>query len=298
MKAIISILDFIVDHPLNKNRRISAIVNFLSWQVASRLVGGKRTVDWVNDAKFITRKGETGLTGNQYCGLMEYEDMAFLLHYLRDTDEFYDIGANVGAYTILASAVRGCKSYTFEPLPDTFGRLVDQIKINKMDKLVDAYNKGVGATKDVLEFTNTLNCMNRVNTDPDNKNVTKVEVTTLDADFSPKSNSLVKIDVEGYESFVVAGGKKFFASPYIAALIVELNGSGEQFGIADTEIDNTIRAFGFSPIRYDPMSRSVLAADKFNSGGNTIYVKDIKAVTSRCSTADKVTVHTVGKIKI
>ncbi|MBB4122142.1 FkbM family methyltransferase [Martelella radicis] len=273
------------------------MTGFFRWQVGSKMLGGRLIVDWVDDAKFIVQKGETGLTGNLYCGLMEYEDMAFLLHYLRETDEFYDVGANVGAYTILASGVRGCKSYTFEPLPDTYDRLLDQIKINRIDELVVPNNKGVGAEPSVLEFTSNLNCANHVNTDPNNKDVVSVEVTTLDS-IDPDHSSIVKVDVEGYESFVLEGGKAFFGNPQVAALIVELNGSGEKFGISDDDIDRKIRSFGFVAVKYDPKSRSLNEAGKYNTGGNTVYVKNVEQAAQRCASAEEVTIHTAGDVRI
>jgi hypothetical protein len=54
-------------------------------------------VPWVGDARFIAGLGEVGLTGNLYTGFMEYEDMLFLLHDLRATGTFVDVGASVGA---------------------------------------------------------------------------------------------------------------------------------------------------------------------------------------------------------
>jgi hypothetical protein len=36
-------------------------------------------------------------TGNLYVGLHEFEEMAFLLHFLRRGDLFADVGANVGS---------------------------------------------------------------------------------------------------------------------------------------------------------------------------------------------------------
>ena len=99
--------------------------------------------------------------------------------------------------------------------------------------------------------------MNHVNTDPDNQDITKVPVVKLDDEFSPTSNSIIKIDVEGYESFVFDGGQKFFSNPLISALIVEINGSGERFGVTDNGIDKKIRNFGFSPIEYNAISRTV-----------------------------------------
>ena len=294
IKRLRTILRFISRHPLTRERKMNALVGFMKWQLGMKLLGGRFVVDWVDDAKFLTRKRETGLTGNLYCGFMEYEDMAFLLHYLRKSDVFYDIGANVGAYTILASAVRGCRSHTLEPLPDTFDRLVDQLKINRIEDLVEAKNNGVGAKADVLEFTNTLNCMNRVNTDPNNKDVTKVDVVALDDTFEPECNSLIKIDVEGYEKFVFDGGPRFFANPNVAALIVELNDAGKKFGCIDSDIDAAIRSFGFVPVSYDPMSRAMATLETFNDGRNTIYVRDVESAAERCRQADKVVVHTAG----
>ena len=70
------------------------------------------------------RHGETGLTGNLYAGLHEFADMAFVMHALRPTDLFVDIGANAGSYTILACAVAKARGCAFEPLPSTYRRLV------------------------------------------------------------------------------------------------------------------------------------------------------------------------------
>ncbi len=43
----------------------------------------------------VVEPGTTGATGNVYCGLHEFEDMALLLHILRKVDRFVDIGANI-----------------------------------------------------------------------------------------------------------------------------------------------------------------------------------------------------------
>jgi FkbM family methyltransferase len=298
IKSLVSIIKFVTQHPLNDNRRLMALANFFVWQLKMRILGGKFVVNWVDKARFIVKRGETGLTGNMYCGLMEYQDMAFALHYLRDSDEFYDIGANVGAYTILASAVVGCRSHVFEPLPNTFERLNEQIAINRMEELVFAHNIGIGSKADTLEFTNYLNCMNHVNTDPTITDVTKVAVASLDELYNPELNSLVKIDVEGYENFVFEGGEIFFSNLNVSGLIVELNGSGKQFNISDADIDSRIRDFGFFPIAYNPVSREVTLLHSFNTEGNTIYVKDITTVRERCRTANKVLVHTAAKYQL
>ena len=60
--------------------------------------------------------GDIQFRWNIYRGLFEYEDMLFLLHALRPENIFVDVGANVGAYTILSSKVVNAKSVAFEPM--------------------------------------------------------------------------------------------------------------------------------------------------------------------------------------
>lgn len=295
---LLRILWFIVSHPLNSRCRMQAVLKFISYQLAVRFCKAKLVVDWVNDTKFLVSKGETGLTGNLYCGLNEYDDMAFLLHYLAEDDTFYDIGANVGSFTLLASGVIKARSVSFEPLPSTFDRFIDQIRINRLDELVEAKNKGVGDKAGTLEFTNNLNCTNRVNTDPSYRNVTKVDVITLDECCAPTTNTFVKIDVEGYEKFVLDGGANFFSNTNVSALIIELNGSGTSFGVNDNDVHKTVTSAGFQPIAYDPFNRKVLPLETFRRGGNTIYVRDIAFAQNRVATSPSVYVHTANSLKL
>jgi FkbM family methyltransferase len=285
-------IKLITSHPFNKRKKLSALYKYLKYQVAIRLIKARFIINWVDDSKFVVGAGESGLNGNLYCGLMEYRDMCFLLHFSNETDTFYDIGANVGAYTILASSVKKMKSICFEPLPSTYDRLLDQIKFNRIDNLVEARNNGVGKNSEVLEFTNNLNCMNRVNTDPSNTDVIKVDVITLDDCYEPNNPSIVKIDVEGYEKFVLEGGMKFFDNPNVVALIIELNGSGDIFDIDDSEVHKIITSFGFRPVAYDPFNRKISSLDSFLGEGNTIYVKDLHDAQNRVSVSPSICIHT------
>ena len=297
-KKLIPTVNYIYHHPMNNGNRFKAVIKFLKWQIAIRLQPCRIIFDWVDGSKFILQKGEKGLSGNLYCGLMEHEDMAFLLHYLESDNDFYDIGANVGAYTILASSVIGCKTYSFEPIPSTYERLIDQINLNRIDHLVCAKNSGIGEKIGELEFTTNLNCMNKVNLDPNNENITKVSVSTLDTEFKPKKKSLIKIDVEGYEKYVLQGGKSFFLNDNVQALIVELNNNGIEYGIEDIEIDTIIRSFNFIPVKYNPFHRKIERIESFNVHGNTIYLKNLEDAEYRVKKSKKFTIHTANKTSI
>jgi hypothetical protein len=66
----------------------------MKWQIGSRLVPGEVIYQWVNNSKIVACTEEEGVTGNIYCDLHKFPDMAFLLHVLREEDLFVDIGAN------------------------------------------------------------------------------------------------------------------------------------------------------------------------------------------------------------
>jgi FkbM family methyltransferase len=289
--------NFIIKHPLNQNNPIKAVLKFILWQVSARLLKMSVVIPWVNDSKFIAKIGETGLTGNLYAGFMEYEDMLFLLHALSAEDTFIDVGANVGAYTILASKVVGANSIAFEPLPETINRLKDQISINQIHTLVSIKNKGVGEKLSTLFFTNNCDTINKVSTSGKIDNTTEIEVTTLDHELKNKVNLFIKIDVEGYEFNVLQGAIKTLSSGHVVALIIELNGSCEEFGHNMDEIHRKVIDFNFTPISYDPIKRNIKILKSYNSnGGNTIYVKDVDMIAARCKSAPARKIHTAFEI--
>src|SRR5690349_8415761 len=119
----------LINHPLNRRRKLAALGGFVRWQLGSRLLPGKAAVPFVDDYRLLVAPGMTGATGNVYCGLLEFEDMAFVLHVLREGDVFMDVGANVGAYTVLAAAT-GARVVAFEPIPAAFAHLTDNVRVN------------------------------------------------------------------------------------------------------------------------------------------------------------------------
>jgi len=56
-----------------------------AWQVRSR-VGTECLHPWIGGTQLVVRSGMTGATGNIYCGLHEFAEMAFVMHVLRGDD--------------------------------------------------------------------------------------------------------------------------------------------------------------------------------------------------------------------
>ncbi len=284
MPGLADTLRFIVDHPLNRGRPLPALWRFASWQVRSRLVRGPVVHQWVDGAKFYVRRGETGLTGNIYCGLHEYADMSFILHAAGPDDLFVDVGANAGSYTLLACAARGARGVAIEPVPETFGRLVANLELNGLSGRVRAENVGVGAEAGELEFTAGRDCMNHV-VPPGGSfagATVKVAVRTLDEVLGGEAATLMKIDVEGYETLVLRGGRGALANPKLRAVVMELNGSGERYGFDEAALFGTMMDLGYRTFRYDPIKRR-LSEDRSRvvASGNRLFLKDLPAVAGR-----------------
>jgi FkbM family methyltransferase len=290
-------LRFITEHPLNRKRKVASMIRLVSWQLRSRIASSPVTIKFVNDAKLLVRPGMTGATGNIYTGLHEFEDMAFVLHVLRTSDLFVDVGANVGSYTILASAALGAKTIAFEPIPTTYGHLVDNIDLNGVHDLVTAHNIGVGAERGELIFTSSLDTVNHVLGAAESDIAsTKIAVNTLDETLGESRPTVIKIDVEGFETRVIDGAGKALSRDTLLAVVMELNGSGERYGFDESTLHARMLGYAFRPFTYSPFTRQLLSLEgKKSTSGNTLYIKNLERVQERLVSAQPFTVlgHTI-----
>jgi FkbM family methyltransferase len=211
--------------------------------------------------------------------------MFFVIHLLRDTDVFADVGANIGSYTILAAGVCGAKTYSFEPCLKTYERLCDNVAINSLFRRVNTLNMAVGASKGVVKFTQSCGTMNHVVDDPNvGGNVAEVVVETLDEVLRDDVPSVLKIDVEGYETEVINGADQILSSDKCNVLIMEF-GVGNRYGYNEEALFNKVVGYGFTPCKYDPFSRTLTVKDK-NEMASSIYVKNYNEVRMRLKEAD------------
>jgi FkbM family methyltransferase len=284
-------LHFIFHHPISKRHILKSFTRFCWWQLQCGISPQKFFVKpFVGQVKFYARKRLTGITGNIYTGLHEFTDMSFLLHFLRSGDIFFDIGANVGSYTLLAAGYCRAKSIAIEPVADTFDILSKNIVLNKLDSLVTLINAGAGANEGTLSFTSGEDTTNHViaQNESDGRMVT-VPVLTVDSLLTDGVPTLIKIDVEGYETEVLKGMTETLDNGQLKAIIIELNGSGMRYGYDEEKIHDLLMSKGFKPYSYDPFNRQLTAMEQ-KGVLNTIYCRDINFVTGRLSNAGSISV--------
>ena len=126
-----------------------------------------------------------------------------------ENDIVFDIGANIGLYTIKQSKrVSIGKVYSFEPNPFAYGRLKRNILINKLENVVSnqvAIGKDSGKVRFSFKGTTTTGYISS------NGNSFEVERVSL-GKFIEKNNiskiNIMKIDTEGSELEILKGGEE------------------------------------------------------------------------------------------
>ncbi|HUQ18814.1 MAG TPA: FkbM family methyltransferase [Gemmatimonadaceae bacterium] len=286
---VLSSLQFILSHPLNSVSIVSkagALQRYVGWQLGSRLFGIRRVIPFVNDSKLVILKGRPSSTGNLYTRLYEFAEMGFVLHALRPGETFVDVGANIGAYSILAASLGDVTCIAFEPASDTFSLLLENIELNSYSDRIEAKRNAVGAESGEVFLTSALDSVNHIASDADGDAQREaVPLTTLDSALAGRRPAVIKIDVEGYEAPVIEGATDTLAAPECLAVIVEMNGSGMRYGLDEDLLDATLRGKGFEPFSYDPLRRELVSVDAAGPPYNRIYIRDRSEIQQRLKSA-------------
>ncbi|MGI4019967.1 MAG: FkbM family methyltransferase [Janthinobacterium lividum] len=287
MEKIKRTFGFIFSHPLAKKHPFKALARFLYWQIQSRLQSSKFIVKpFLGGTSFYARKGLAGVTGNVYTGLHEFNDMAFLLHFLRFDDVFFDIGANAGSYTLLASGVCEAKTIAIEASVNTAIITRKNIDLNKLQDKVTLINAAAGAEIGTINFSKNEDTTNHVISADELKhdNIETVNVIKVDDLTIQNKPALIKIDVEGFETEVLKGMGETLKQASLKAIIIELNGSGERYGFEDADIHKLLIENRFKPYQYDPFKRDLGLLNSYGNY-NTIYCRNIEFISNRLKNA-------------
>lgn len=253
---------------------MTALARFLKWQVQSRLQD-EVIFDWIDGAKLVVRRGMTGATGNIYCGLHEYADMAFMLHLLREDDLFLDLGANVGSYTVLASKVCGAKSISVEPDPETLLFLQRNVDTNGIGDRVEIVETALGATSGTAHLSVGLDTTNKILADASD-NSREVRLASLDSIVGDRRPTMIKMDVEGYEPEVLKGARQTLKMDSLLAVETETS---------DNDVITALTDAGFERWYYDPIHRELAREPRIISASNALYLRNLPNVQRRVAEA-------------
>lgn len=157
----------------------------------------------------------------------EYKIKEYIRDAISEYDVFIDVGACIGDYSIwLAKNQLRCIS--FEPNKDNYTCLVDNIKLNYLEKSIKTYNHGLGRKSEKVLFEiHPLNkgYSGKYSTFEDGEKQ-EVDIKVFDRifknlDVHHHQAFIMKIDAEGMESEIIAGAKEFLSGAKKVLLIFE-----------------------------------------------------------------------------
>ena len=168
----------------------------------------------------------------------EPEVRYFIDEYLDDGDIFFDIGANVGVFSIYAAKrYKNLRIYSFEPEVSNLATLKENIIKNNITKKTVIYGVGisnsVGLSKLHLQDLTTgsaLHTEDRKNIDHSyegNNPIIWAEgiyTVTLDyfCDIINIIPNAIKIDTDGNESKILKGATNLLKNPMLRSIIIEM----------------------------------------------------------------------------
>ncbi len=130
----------------------------------------------------------------------------FFRRYLQQGDIVVDVGASIGLTALAAfTAVRpDGRVLAFEPHPRIFTYLAGNIELNDAEGVVTPYNLALGEGCGVVSLTDAR--ADDTNSISHEATGVRVPMSTLDYEVAQLPRiALLKIDVEGYEQFVLRG---------------------------------------------------------------------------------------------
>jgi FkbM family methyltransferase len=221
------------------------------------------------------------LSAHIYCGAFEWEEREWLFSELKSTDVFYDIGANIGFFTLLAA--EKCKAVVaFEPAADTFTLLKDNVTLNESLKNIQLINAAASdqeGTQDIYVLTNGKDAWNSMVVKPTEEEAYRVDrITTVNVDAMVGSGKIpaphiVKIDVEGWEQHVLRGLEKTIAAHHPTMLIEFTESNLKAAGTSPAELANYIQSLNYELFCYDARYRELIRMKDFTFGHKNLIAK-------------------------
>lgn len=171
---------------------------------------------------------------------------------------FYDIGANVGIYSIFAALTSNVDVYSFEPESSNFYILMQNIVLNNLKNTVSPYPIGISNKTEItklhisnfdagsshhtvgnnhLDHNNLKNIPSRFN-----QGIFSTTIDDLCFKWGLSVPSYLKIDVDGIESKIIEEAHYTLSRPDLESVLIEINENRKQ----DLYIINSLKKIGFN----------------------------------------------------
>ncbi len=218
------------------------------------IFNGEVMMTFQSGLKLLCEKNEYRIAPLEALNFLKYEEaeVSIFTKLLNDKKCFFDIGGNIGFYSVLAAITNSqIKVKTFEPVPKMHQLLVKNIVLNNLTERVEALNLGLSDREGtvsffVYPFGGTNSSMVNVSDNKDAKEV-KAKIMKLD-DFVKSSDlpDIIKCDVEGAEKLVIDGSVETLRKAKPVLFIELLRKWSAKFNYHPNDVLKTLSSLGYN----------------------------------------------------
>jgi FkbM family methyltransferase len=183
-------------------------------------------------------------------GFWDREVSEALKSTLKPSDVFYDVGANIGYFSLLAAHLGVRNIVAFEPLARLARRAEENVALNGFSDIVRVVPLGLGEARGAVQYQpgpDWNSGAGRVQATSKPGDGVTVELTTLDEfliETGGPPATVMKIDVEGFEANVLRGASRLLAErpPRVIVFEGDCSPAGE---LEDRELSRILLNAGY-----------------------------------------------------
>jgi FkbM family methyltransferase len=203
----------------------------------------------VNDLYFDTFELNVFSRGRHFKNL-EPDTIQWINNYIKKDEVFYDIGANIGVFSLYVAKNRGAKVYSFEPESSNYYYLNKNIFHNNLSEKIKAYSialndvdllsvlnlSSFAPAKSAHNFNEELNPHHKKFDSPYKQGMLGMSLDDFIYKWGGKIPDHIKIDVDGNEYRIIDGMEKVFNEPKLKSIMVEISLQVEKDGALKEKI--------------------------------------------------------------
>jgi FkbM family methyltransferase len=275
--------------PCPANGFVNRVTKKIFWNVLDRLIKGKKLkVRLFSGDPFLVRVGDQISRGIFYQGCHEPQLTSLLLPFLGPGMTVFDVGANIGYYTVLMARRVGPTGmvHSFEINENVIDLLEENIRLAKVGNVKIA-RRAVARTSGPMEFfvpragdeaEGSLKKSQRYEA----ANTVKVSGVSLDEYIEEngiKRVNFIKIDVEGAEYEAFEGAKNLLSSNNKPVIMFEaLDTACMNFGVNWLDVVEKVKSFGYRIHQAD-------AANYFATPESSEEIGSVGSSETNCKTS-------------
>ncbi|HXQ42905.1 MAG TPA: FkbM family methyltransferase [Candidatus Udaeobacter sp.] len=197
---------------------------------------------------------------------VDHHGLGFLLRYLSPGDTVFDVGANIGIYSVLAGAIVGPEGRVeaFEPSPTLRPCLEENLRRNGLAN-VQVHARLVSGRRMVDPFVDghSLTGRRRIPARRDwtrRSNLLRIASVQIDEVLPNRPCALVHIDVAGYELSVLEGAEGLLSRPDAPPLLIAMDRALADYGQSPRRLVGWLSARRYDTYFYDGLYHLLIHA--------------------------------------